>query len=123
MKSGVGALTAQGEDFFRLGEANRGPSCEMPPRLLPTHPKGYTSVQYPLADQIKKFFHELRIGGLFHAVNRLRQMNHLRSGRLVGEDTNGNKYYENTNAAYGARAPCKAHAAPRVYRCALRPVE
>lgn len=77
------------------------------PRLLPTHPKGFTAVQYPLADQFKKFAHELRIGGLFHAINRLRMMNHLRSGRLVGEDSNGNKYYENTNVAYGAPPPAR----------------
>mmetsp|Transcript_28812 Transcript_28812/g.84452 ORF Transcript_28812/g.84452 Transcript_28812/m.84452 type:complete len:184 (+) Transcript_28812:73-624(+) len=69
--------------------------------LLPTHPKGYTSIYYPLGDAIKKFAQEYRHGGLFHAVNRLRQMNQLRLGRLVGEDTNGNKYYENTAMPYG----------------------
>jgi len=68
---------------------------------MPTHPKGWAYVQYPFADQLKKFALEWRIGGLFNAINRLRMMNHLRMGRFVGEDTNGNKYYENTNVAYG----------------------
>jgi len=92
------------------------------PRLLPTHPKAYTSIQYPFADQLKKFAQELRIGGLFHAVNRLRQMNHLRVGRLVGEDTNGNKYYENTNVAYGTRARSQPlHSRARAARGPMRP--
>jgi hypothetical protein len=83
-------------------------------RLLPTHPPGYTSIQYPLADQLKKFAQEMRVGGLFYAINRLRVQNHLRLGRLVGEDSNGNKYYENTNNAYGAAA--STGAAPQLRR-------
>ena len=89
------------------------------PRFLPTHPKGYTSIYYPLGDALKKFSQEMRKGGLFYAVNRLRQMNLLRLGRLVGEDSNGNKYYENTNVPYGARVPPNAeYGSVRTAECA-----
>ena len=49
--------------------------------------------------------------GLGAAYNKLRQESRLRAGTFVGQDYNGNKYFEDKNAPYGAprKSPAPLH--------------
>lgn len=40
-------------------------------------------------------------GGLIPAIGKLRRFDEMKSGRLVGEDKYGNKYYENLYYFFG----------------------
>ena len=50
---------------------------------------------------MKKFNEEYLNNGLGPTYNKLRMLNYLRFGTLVGTDTNGNKYYEIKDAPHG----------------------
>jgi hypothetical protein len=64
----------------------------------------------PVGKWLRRFENEVNEKGIGLAYNKLRQESRLRAGTYVGQDYNGNRYFEDKNAPYGdARAlPLKA---------------
>ena len=89
-----------------VGDAVRALSHAPTPRYNPT--------VAPVGKWLRRFENEMNEKGLGTAYNKLRQESRLRAGTFVGQDYNGNKYFEDKNAPYGAprKSPAPLHSQP-----------
>ena len=79
-------------------------------RLSGPPPKLYDPSIYPISGAMKRFNAVNREHGFGTAYNKARMESQFRVGYLVGQDANGNKYYENKDMPYGGTYPASSRA-------------